>query len=349
MNGQIKKLLVTFDYELFLGKRSGKVDSCLIIPTNKILKVVEEYGLKAIFFVDTTHLLKLKEYSNKYDLCKRDLERIEKQILQMIDKGCYVYPHIHPHWLDAEYILQSNEWNLTNIKRYRFEQLQKSEQHSLFSESHFYLTDLIRQHNPTYNCDMYRAGGWSLQPFENFETLFRQYGYTYESSVLSGFYSFTKAQYFDFSIHPSKPIYRFEEDPCKEVMDGTFVEFTNQCIEVSTQKELFNRFWIKLLRHITKDHGFGRGVGQNETPTPTSFPASKKGIRLGGSNHEYISIENMSAIKNSTYKEFFNQHDYMMFVSHPKMVTNHNLYCFRRFIESVSHKHLFETDFKRMI
>ncbi len=310
---------------------------------------MEEYGIKAIFFIDTTYLLKLKEYSIKYDLCKRDLERIVLQIQQMIKQGCYVYPHIHPHWLDAEYLPHLNEWSLKNISRYRFEQCDTATQQKLFSESHLYLTEIIRKVNPTYVCDMYRAGGWSLQPFEMFEPLFRQYGYKYESSVLAGFYSFSNAQHFDFSEHPSKYIYRFSSDPCKEELNGLFTEFSNQCISISKKNELLNKFWQKIVKRFSRDYSFGRGIGQSEKALYHVKPINAKGIRLGDSNYEYISIENMSAIKNSLYKDFFNVHDYMMFVSHPKMVTNHNLYCFSRFMDSISNRHLFETDFKRMI
>ena len=50
-----KNILLTFDYELFLGSRSGTVDNCLIIPTSKILEVLKRHGAKAVFFIDTSY------------------------------------------------------------------------------------------------------------------------------------------------------------------------------------------------------------------------------------------------------------------------------------------------------
>ena len=57
-----KTLLFTFDYELFLGKRSGNVLDSVITPTQEVLNILNEYSIRAIFFVDTTWLIKLKEY-----------------------------------------------------------------------------------------------------------------------------------------------------------------------------------------------------------------------------------------------------------------------------------------------
>ena len=42
-SGNQKQLLVTFDYELFLGNRSGSVDECMITPTNKLVILLGKY------------------------------------------------------------------------------------------------------------------------------------------------------------------------------------------------------------------------------------------------------------------------------------------------------------------
>src|SRR4051812_11803887 len=96
-----KKLLLTFDYELFLGVQSGKVDDCLIKPTNLLLSIMEEAKVKSIFFVDSVYLMRLKKQAETVEECQVDYEKITKQIRELIKKGHYVFPHIHPHWLDA--------------------------------------------------------------------------------------------------------------------------------------------------------------------------------------------------------------------------------------------------------
>ena len=61
----MKTILLTFDYELFLGVRntsSGAVEDCLIEPSNWILEVLSKHKITdAVFFVDTLHLVKLKD------------------------------------------------------------------------------------------------------------------------------------------------------------------------------------------------------------------------------------------------------------------------------------------------
>ena len=57
----MNQLLLTFDYELFLGGKSGTVNNCLIKPTDLILKLLKKNNLSSIFFVDTIYLYRLKE------------------------------------------------------------------------------------------------------------------------------------------------------------------------------------------------------------------------------------------------------------------------------------------------
>src|SRR5882757_1817531 len=98
-----KSLLLTFDYELFLGKSSGSVQECMKQPTKLLQKVLSRHGVTAIFFVDTTYLLTVEKNAKKYAVCREDLEAVSKQVQELIMDGHYVFPHIHPHWLDAEY------------------------------------------------------------------------------------------------------------------------------------------------------------------------------------------------------------------------------------------------------
>ena len=59
-----KLLLITFDYELFLGEQSGAVTQCLINPTDRLLASLNSYGLKALFFIDTVFYITDKFYED---------------------------------------------------------------------------------------------------------------------------------------------------------------------------------------------------------------------------------------------------------------------------------------------
>ena len=112
-----KNLLLTFDYELFLGPRSGQPIESIIEPTERIRKVINPKGIKAIFFVDTTYLITLEKFSNQHNACAADLKIVSDQIKQLISDGHYIFPHIHPHWLDAEYDSLQHQFNLSEVKK----------------------------------------------------------------------------------------------------------------------------------------------------------------------------------------------------------------------------------------
>ena len=73
--GQKKLLLITFDYELFLGERSGSAQECLISTTDIIMESMKELDIKAYFFVNTVYILKLKEEALKHSIVKADLDK----------------------------------------------------------------------------------------------------------------------------------------------------------------------------------------------------------------------------------------------------------------------------------
>jgi len=118
-----KNLLFTFDYELFLGSNSGSVQKCMIKPTEILLQSLNAYGIKGIFFVDSTYLVELEKKAQDYEKAKTDFNLIKNQLNDMILNGHYVYPHLHPHWMDATYNEASNSWSLENASNYRFESL----------------------------------------------------------------------------------------------------------------------------------------------------------------------------------------------------------------------------------
>ena len=149
-----KHLLFTFDYELFLGERSGNVIDSVIEPTQHILNLLEEYNIKAIFFVDTTWLIKLKELSENCPACKNKLQLISSQIINIVKQGHDVFPHLHPHWMDAVYDPQKDEFNLQNITHYRINQLNQEEINKVFDSSIAILRDIIHFDFPEYKIEL---------------------------------------------------------------------------------------------------------------------------------------------------------------------------------------------------
>jgi hypothetical protein len=345
----LKRLLITYDYELYLGNRSGTVDDCMIHPTEKLLATMEPFGIRAVFFVDTTYLMRLQEKSEHNQKCQNDFQTVAGQLRELVARGHYVFPHIHPHWLDAEYNNVTNQWRLNNVTRYRFHNLTESDKFKVFSGSVNVLSGILHPAFPDYKIDGYRAGGWCIQPFTDFIPFFRNHEIKYEFSVFGGIYQFTDAQYFDFSNAPDKPVYRFSSDVCTEDPDGNFTQFNINSINISPAVTLANKIWMKLKYRLPGDHRDRRGEGQPSRELSGMHPVNPGGHDLSHPGRERISVEDLTPVKLPSYLKFFGEQSYMHFISHPKMVTGFNLIAFKKFLQKVFDNYKIETDFHKMI
>jgi hypothetical protein len=343
-----KQLLITYDYELYLGNRSGLISECMIEPTNQLIQVMKPYGIHAVFFADTTYLLKLKEQAATNKNCAADFDTIANQLNMLVSEGHYVFPHIHPHWLDAEYNSTTNQWKLNSIDKYRFHNINDAERSKVFNGSFELLKDILKAKHPDYKVNGYRAGGWCIQPFGDFQPYFERNNVKYEFSVLSGIYQFADAQFFDFSGAPAKTIYAFADDVCTPQADGKFIQYSISSIKVPAVISFAEKIWLKILFRLLKDHTFNKGQGQPSKTVSESKPSTPGGKNISSSEWERIAVELLTAVKLPLYNSYLEKNDYMHFISHPKMITNHNLSIFGKFLKKAYDKFEIETDFHKM-
>jgi peptidoglycan/xylan/chitin deacetylase (PgdA/CDA1 family) len=342
-----KFLLVTFDYELFLGARSGLVEDCMLSPTRALLEIMNEFNVKAIFFVDTTYLLRLKEQSVTNLACKKDLEKISDQLRGLINDGHYVMPHIHPHWLDAKYLSEIHQYDLSEVKHYRFHKISEAERTAIFDGSMELLYSIIKPQFPDYSIDGFRAGGWSIQPFSDFKPHFLRNGIRYDFTVIPRHYYFTSAQYYDFStVEEGRTVYRFDEDICVERKDGPFMQFCISCFPIQSYVENIDRIHRKILFKLINDHSHNRGRGQIARVLSEVTPASQKGHPTSDKSSEVASIETMSMVKLPAYQRYLAKEEYMHFVSHPKILSKHNLFTFRQFLKNAVSRYEVISDYR---
>lgn len=342
-----KFLLITFDYELFLGARSGLADDCMLNPTQALLEIMNGFGIKAVFFVDTTYLLNLKEQSHKHAACKNDLDRISEQLRRMIRDGHYVMPHIHPHWLDSKYLPGIHQFDLSDVTHYRFHKVKEEERTRLFDESMELLYSIIRPEFPDHVIDGFRAGGWSIQPFSDFRPHFLRHGIRYDFTVIPRHYFFTSAQYYDFStVKEGAAVYGFDDDVCRENKQGAFAEFCISCFPIQTYVENIDRIHRKILYKLIKDHSHNRGRGQMAKVLTEVKPVSQQGHPTADKSSEVASLETMSMVKLPAYQRYLAREDFMHFVSHPKILSRHNLYTFRQFLKNACSRYEVISDYR---
>ena len=257
-----KNIIFTFDYELFLGQKSGTVQECLVKPTEKILEILTGHKIKGIFFVDTTYLMALRKVSLSAPLAEKDLNIIFVQLRNLIRKGHYIFPHLHPHWLDAVYLPQANEWQLNDLSKYRFHNLDDNQRHYLFNGAIELLAEIILPINPDYRIEAYRAGGWSLEPFSDCKPFFEKFNIKYDFSVLQKMSQFSTAHYFDYSEIPKGlNIYRFQDRAKHENINGNFIEFCVSSLRLNKTTNILNKIWLKIINKIYNFRNYKPGIG----------------------------------------------------------------------------------------
>lgn len=335
-----KNILFTFDYELFLGESSGSVLKCMIEPTEKLIAIFDSFQVKhAIFFVDTIYLIRLKEIAKSSAAAKGDYELISKQLQLLIQKGHYIFPHIHPHWADATYNALKNNWVLSSLQKYRFHSISEAEREYQFDQSIKILKEIIQPVNPNYAIDGYRAGGWCIQPFSDFYSHFKKHGIKYDFSVLPGLENKSDAQYYDFEKAPLASIYPFEIDVLLEDLSGSFTQIAISVIPIPKLYQLINKLFNKYLWK-TGNRSSGDGIGV----VASSFNSSPN-----KSNKEMVSLELLNSVKLPLYKRFLKENKLIHFISHPKMLTKHNFACLQHFLNFAKAQGFIENDFRKML
>lgn len=344
----MKNLLITFDYELFLGTKSGTPEKCMIEPTNAILKVLEKHACKAVFFVDTTYLYRLKNIIEAYPRAQEDYDGIINQLMDVVKKGHYIFPHLHPHWIDAVYNPVTNEWCLNNSRYYCFSSLDAEQQDLLFQESMNILRSITDRLGSEYLIDGYRAGGWSIQPFSIFKQQFLNHGIVHEFSVRKEVYMKSDAQCYDFRNAPDKDIYCFQDDVVKEDAQGSFLQYTISAVMLNKFQKWLSGKVESVIWHLNRKKGFclkiknygdGRGIAANVIE-------SENRAEKNGSKQVMASIEEMNFVTYLAFKKAMKTSDYFHFISHPKMVTPLQLKLFARLLGKVGRK---ETDFRKFV
>ena len=184
----MKHLLFTLDYELY-GNGSGDVFKHIIEPTEKILTIADNYGVKLTFFFEVIEYWKLKEEWNKGNQMgyrKNPIEAMENQIKEAFRHGHDIQLHLHPQWVDA--VFENGQWKV-NLDEWRLGGYSRDGEYSLenlFRKGKRTLEELLQPINPEYRCIAVRAGGYNIQPSEEIVKAMRMTGLCVDSSIYPG-------------------------------------------------------------------------------------------------------------------------------------------------------------------
>ena len=333
----MNQLLLTFDYELFLGGKSGTVNNCLIKPTDLILKLLKKNNLSSIFFVDTIYLYRLKEIAQLNITARNDFDLIINQLRQVIDSKGYVFHHLHPHWLDAVYNYENNEWDLSDKSRFTLFNLSRKELEFVFASSTKILDEIYFEKKQPKHQGI-RAGGLYAQPFNQYKDLMLKYNIKFDFSVLKGMKSVgnNNMYKFDYSITPNLCNYRFSNEVNEENINGEFFEFALEQFKMEGLNKLLNSLYYRMnsKKESWQKMGDGKASGNKiKTTEKTNFLSTQ----------ETFSIELLNNFKSILYYKQFNLENSLHLISHPKLCSKANIEAFEKFIRLLN-KTRFETD-----
>lgn len=187
------KIVLTFDYELPLGKASN-YHKGLFHPADELIRCARKLKVPLVFFADICSAIRFRDWDRKnfYDPFVRQLHGA-------LAEGHDVQLHIHPHWMTSNYtnggFVPSLDFSLRQFSNgkngWTIEQLI-----DLAFEN---LSSICREAVPDYKCVAFRAGGYDVEP-ESARILSRlqKLGVRIESSVIKGYYlnyNFSKVDY----------------------------------------------------------------------------------------------------------------------------------------------------------
>lgn len=247
---KLKKIILTADYELFLGKQVGKVENCMITPTELLINLLDKYNCKMTVFWDILHYWKLLQLENEYHELKQDIKKIEKQIISLVKKKYDVQLHLHPQWIDANY--DRGIWNFTYDK-YKLQNLSKRNDLKDINTiigcvtiSRKLMESVCRKAEPNYKVYALRAGGYCIQPFEILLSPLYNNGIYVDSSCCYGLKNSNKYFSYDFTNVPKESCYKFDSDLNKPDKMGKFIEIQIESVKISS----LLRLWFAFLRRL---------------------------------------------------------------------------------------------------
>ncbi len=244
--------VITLDYEIYFGPRSGSAQRTLIEPTQALARLAQRHGVVLVFFVDTAYLLRLREAGARHAELRADLDAITRQLQALVAAGHELHLHVHPHWWDTPW--NGQRW-VMDLRRYRLHQFDDRQLAEIVAAC----AHELRQHGGATRGLAFRAGGWCLQPFQRLRAPLRAAGVQIDSTVFAGGLQTTAGAAFDFRQAPrDRSRWFFNDDPLQPQPQGEFLE-----LPIASHRAAPSLYWQMAwsrLRRPPQHRPLGEGV-----------------------------------------------------------------------------------------
>jgi hypothetical protein len=336
--------LITFDYELPLGRCFVPVEKALFEPTSQILDICDKLNIKVTLFPDVCSVWAHRKYNlNGY------ADAFEMQLKQALASRHDVQLHLHPHWLNTVY--DNNEWLVSTDKMYLNELGYDNREGSaswLINKGVTYLENLLRPVETDYRCSAFRAAGLALQPQEDklLESLLAN-GINLDSSVSKGLIMKLDTVTINYSNMPESSYWQMApESGISRAAKSGVLE-----IPIASFKSGFidkYQFLFRRVKSVNKMRGLGISRSKRQTKLATIRTLILQNLRYITSNPRYILSCDTKGFTTKMLLDglgqYVNRHKnddmvYLSMINHPKLMFDEQMDMLSSFVENSKKLH----------
>lgn len=214
-------IIFTTDYEIH-GNGYGSSYHLMIEPTNRNLDLFDKYGAKLTIMADVAEIIRFRDHFNETGQDDFHYNGIMDQLKNSVQRGHDVQLHLHPTYFNA--VLEKNIWR-QDPNSYVLANESYDKLYEMIKVSKYFLVDNLRKVKPGYECFVFRAGGWQMQPSKNIVRALVENQFLIDTSVFkngsrNGFNKFNYANAF----HQVIPWPIEKEEVCNIDMQGKLFE-----------------------------------------------------------------------------------------------------------------------------
>jgi hypothetical protein len=334
------KILLTFDYELPLGKASD-YQRGLFDPADKLIQRANRMGVPIVLFTDICSAIKFREWDyNNYYL------PFKNQVGQALREGHDAQLHIHPHWMTSTFakgsFTPSNDYSLNNFK----DEKKGLNIENVIAKAFDELMVLGREAKPDYSCVAFRAGGYDVEP-ESKRILTKLYelGVRLESSVIKDLYLDFNFSHIDYSNSPSSSQWMVsQEGPLTRAASSGLLELPISSRPVLWSDIIQRRVKKTLKKSVYRSRLYSNGgkgflAMQGKQSMKSSWRKIFNPLVLS-LDKEHMEVSDLESIVDYNVEKYGEEdHDLVLTViGHPKSMGEYHLNLMEGFVNSMRKK-----------
>lgn len=260
------RVIFTLDYEIH-GNGDGSPRTLMVEPTERMLRLFDEYGAKLTIMADVAEILKFKEYKESTGRDDYHYDAIADQLRNALSRGHDIQLHLHSSYFKAHH--DKGRW-CQEWSEYNFAGLPYERMVWMVRTGKEFLETLLRSVDQTYKCIAFRAANWSVSPSKNVINALLENNIPIDTSVFKG----GRRQgivTFDYSSahHHLRPWPARPDDICRNATGSRLWEFP-----IYTEQRHIGAF-LSINRFYRAMLGRSHRVSMHDSPIQDKLPVAR--------------------------------------------------------------------------